>query len=65
MKHSNAKLIQKTHLLKPDEYICSKCFYSTINPFCICPGCGSKMKNVNYDPNWVDEMEFMDIFFDD
>lgn len=60
MKQKKAKWDQITHFLKNDEYICSECGYNAKKPFKKCPGCSSQMKGTNYDPEWVDEMDFLD-----
>lgn len=54
--------IQKTHLFRKDEYICSVCRFVADKPYKHCPECDSEMRKTKYDPNWVDEAEFMDIF---
>ncbi|MCQ2400791.1 MAG: hypothetical protein MJ059_02580 [Lachnospiraceae bacterium] len=61
----NAYWIQKTHLLRSDEYICSVCGHTANNAYKQCPSCGSNMGRNKYDPSWVDEAEMMDIFFED
>ena len=57
--------IQKTHLFRADEYICSACRAIYGELFSICPSCGAYMKKSKYDPSWVDEMEDMLAFLDD
>ena len=57
--------IQKTHLLKNDEYICSNCKFNADKAYKRCPGCGAEMSKTKYDPSWVDEAEFLDMIFDD
>lgn len=56
---------QKTHLFVADEYICSVCGHSAKKPYTECPHCGSEMRKKKYSPTWVDEAEFMEIFFGD
>ena len=46
-KKDTAYWIQKTHLLRADEYECS--------------ACGRNMTKSKYDPTWVDEAEMLDI----
>jgi len=53
---------QITHLLDPDQFICSHCHYVTTNkrPPKICPQCSARMKETKYVPSWVDEAEWYD-----
>jgi rRNA maturation endonuclease Nob1 len=53
--------IQKTHLLRADEYICSACGRRFDQPHIQCPHCGRHMTKSRYDPTWVDEAEMLDI----
>ena len=64
-KQKKARWIQKTHLFRADEYICSACQFKTVKPASQCPSCGSVMRGKKYDPNWVDEMEIFDILMGD
>ena len=57
--------IRKTHLLKPDEYICSVCRAVCDRPSAYCPRCGSKMGKTKKDGTWILEAELLDMFFDD
>ncbi len=59
-----AKWIEKTHLFRADEYVCSACGYRARQPQNPCPGCGRPMKGAGYDPSWVDEMEEIDLFLE-
>lgn len=45
-----------THLFKRDEYICSVCKYAADKAYRKCPNCGTEIRKVKYDANWVDEM---------
>ena len=65
MRKKSARLIQKTHLFRGDEYCCSSCGFTAQRPFRTCPRCGASMKGSKYDANWVDEMEMIDISLDD
>jgi RNA polymerase subunit RPABC4/transcription elongation factor Spt4 len=56
--------IQKTHLFRADEYICSRCGAVCARPYKACPRCGSVMGRTKYDPSWVDEMEGMSALLD-
>ncbi len=61
-----ARWIRRTHLFRPDEYICSVCMASCDKPFRICPSCGTPMKRkAKYDPSWVDEAEELSALTDD
>ena len=52
---------QRTHLFRPDEFICSNCGYITTKKrLSECPKCSARMKKTKYDPSWVDEAEFFD-----
>lgn len=57
--------IQKTHLFRKDEYICSACRAPCDKPYQICPNCGTEKTKVSYDASWVDEAEEMSIMLDD
>lgn len=57
--------VQKTHVLKSDEFVCSACGYSVKKPVKICPKCKAAITGIRYDPSWVDEMEMIDMFLDD
>ena len=60
MKEKKSIWIQKTHILKDDEFICKTCGYKAKKALKICPGCGAAMKKTEYDPSWVDELDFLD-----
>ena len=47
--------IQKTHLFKADEYICSRCGAAYSKPYKVCPNCQSVMGRSKYDPPRTDE----------
>ena len=57
--------IQKTHLFRRDEYICTVCRAGCDKPYQICPVCGTEKTKVSYDASWVDEAEEMSIMLDD
>ena len=63
MKHVH--WIQKTHLFKADEYICSGCGAAYSKPHKVCPNCQSVMGKSEYDPSWVDEAEGLSALLDD
>ena len=52
---SQAYWVQKTHLFKADEYICSRCSGSFEKRYKTCPNCGAIMGKTKYNPTWVDE----------
>ena len=56
---------RKTHLLRPDEYICSSCGASYEKAYKDCPSCAAHMRNARYDPSWVDEAEELSALLDD
>lgn len=58
---AGAQCIRRTHFLRADEYICSRCGYSGRKPFASCPRCGVRISKNRYDANWVDEAEMIDI----
>ena len=62
---SKARWIQKTHLFRADEFVCSKCEASFPKPYAVCPACGAEMKKTKYDPSWVDEAEGVSAILDD
>ena len=57
--------IQKTHLFRGDEYICSKCGAVYGKPYNACPNCFAVMGKTKYDPSWVDEAEGLSALLDD
>ena len=60
-----AHWIQKTHLFRADEFICSACGAKSDKPYKVCPACGSPMKKTRYDASWVDEAEGLSALLDD
>ncbi|MBP5159656.1 MAG: hypothetical protein ILP10_05090 [Lachnospiraceae bacterium] len=64
MKKSS-RWIEHDHLFSQTEYECSNCGYRCDKPYVTCPNCGADMNGSKYDPQWVDEVEMMDMFFDD
>ena len=60
-RKDTAYWIQKTHLLRADEYKCSACGGCFDKPYERCPNCGRNMTKSKYDPTWVDEVEIMDL----
>ena len=65
MKKKSAYWIQRTHLIRKDEYECSACGFCADKPYKTCPKCAMTMKNSKYDPSWVDEMEILDTILDE
>lgn len=64
-KSNTAHWVQHTHIFKADEYECSRCRSISSKPYSVCPACDSNMVSGKYDPSWVDEMEMLNIIFDD
>lgn len=62
---SRAQWIQKAHLFRADEYICSQCRAVYDKPYKTCPTCGTVMGKTKYDPSWVDEAEGLSAILDD
>lgn len=60
-----AHWIRRTHLFRPDEFVCSACGASVQKPSSSCPACGAPMKKTKYDPSWVDEAEGLSALLDD
>ncbi len=60
-----ARWIEKTHLFRSDEFICSGCGHWFRKPSSTCPYCRAKMQGAKYDPYHIDELEKMDLFFGD
>ena len=56
--------IQKTHLFRRDEYICSICGARAARSTRICPCCGAMMRKTKYEPSWVDEAEGLSALLD-
>ena len=57
--------IQRTHLFREDDYVCSFCKASCNKPYKVCPVCGMTMKSAKYDPSWVDEAERFSFILDE
>ena len=60
-----AHWIQRTHLFRADEFICSVCRSVCNKPYKVCPECGTPMKKTKYDASWVDEAEGLSVILDD
>ena len=60
-----AHWIQKTHLFRADDFICSVCGFVSDEPYMVCPGCGKPMKKERYEASWVDEAEGLSALIDD
>ena len=59
------KWLQKTHLLRADEYICPICGGITAKPCRKCPSCGTALNETAGDSTWVDEAEELSALLDD
>ena len=53
----SAHWLQKSHLFRADEFICSSCESKTDKPYKICPCCGSPMKKTKFEASWINEAE--------
>ena len=62
---TTAHWVRRTHLFRPDEYLCSACGTSAGRAYTVCPACGAVMKKTKYDPGWVDEAEGLSALLDD
>ena len=60
-----ARWIQKTHLFRADEFVCSACGRAFARATQRCPNCGAVMKRTKVDPSWVDEAEGLSALLDD
>ena len=60
-----AHWIQKTHLFRADEFVCSACGANSDRPYRSCPACGAPMKKSTYEASWVDEAEGLSAILDD
>ncbi len=60
-----ARWIQKTHLFRADEFVCSACGEAFARTTQRCPNCGAVMKRTKVDPSWVDEAEGLSALLDD
>ena len=60
-KKAAACWIQKTHLLRRDEYIRSACGRAAKKAYRNCPSCGADMRGKKYAPGWMDEAEILDM----
>ena len=60
-----AHWIRRTHLLRPDEYVCSACGACFGAPEKRCPACGAAMKKTKKDPSWADEAEELSALLDE
>lgn len=59
-----AKWLQKTHLLRADEYICPVCGTVSDKPYMKCPSCGTSLCGTVGDSTWVDEAEGLSALLD-
>lgn len=64
-KQKTGYWIQHAHLFRSDAYECSVCHNNARKAMKNCPACGARMKRSKYDPQWVDELEFLDAILDD
>lgn len=52
--------IRRTHLLRADEYLCSRCGKKADRPTAYCPACGVRMAGTKKDAHWILEAEILD-----
>ena len=57
--------IHRSHLLRPDEYICPACKQKCNKAYHECPVCGARMKKGRDDLTWIDEAEELSAILDD
>lgn len=57
--------IEREHLFDGTGYFRSRCASSFEEPWEECPACREEMKNIKYDPVYVDEVETLDILLGD
>lgn len=62
---SRGRWIKKTHLFRPDEYVCTLCGSVSSAPYAVCPDCGALMGRTEYEASWVDEAEGLSALLDD
>ena len=62
---SAAHWIQRTHLFRSNEFICSACRSVSDKPYKSCPACGEPMKKTTYGPSWEEEVEGLSAILDD
>ncbi len=62
---ANAHWTRRTHLLRADEYICSRCRRSFAQPTAFCPACGAQMGKTKSDAHWLLEAEVLNMIMDD
>lgn len=62
----NAHWIERSHLFRADEYICSVCGAVCNKPYNVCPNCQiPRKKRIRTASSWVDEIECMSAILDD
>ncbi len=60
-----AHWIERTHLFRPDEYICSVCGKVSDKPNNVCPSCRIPRNRTEEASSWVDEAEMLSANLDD
>ena len=62
---SRVRWIKKTHLLRPDEYVCTGCGFVSSAPYAVGPDCSAVMGRTRVEASWVDEAEGLSALLDD
>ena len=52
---------REEHLFEGTTYRCRECGGPFDRPYDRCPECGAKVVKIEYDPQWVDEIEFLEL----
>lgn len=66
MRNKKAYWTKISHIIRNDEFQCSKCGRKAAKPLPRCPHCGAEMTGrKREDPQWIDEMAFIDILLGD
>ena len=52
---------REEHLFEGVTYRCRECGGRFNRPSEYCPGCRAKVVRIEYDPEWVDEIEFLEL----
>ena len=64
-KTNSGYWIHEAHVFRADVFRCSVCGAEYKKMSKTCAKCGSRMKKLRYDPQWVDELEMLYAMLDD